>query len=113
MRSIQTVTIGAAASVSSAVDLGLDGVLSAVITDSAWDTAGIQIEGSADGTNYFPVFDNGTLVGVTSAVASKMYSIEPKQVLSARYVRVRSGTSASPVVQADSTTLTIISGHFI
>lgn len=113
MRSVQIATIAATASVSDIIDLGLDGNLSGIITDAAWDTAGIQIEGSMDGTNFFPMFDNATVLGVTSAAASAFYAFDIHRTISARYIRVRSGTSAAPVAQADETLLTVISGHFV
>lgn len=113
MRSVQTVTIADGASVSGVVDLGLDGNLSGIITDSGWNATGIQVEGSWDGVNFFPVFDGGTLMGVTSAVASTFYVLDVHRTVSVRYVRLRSGTSAVPVAQTGATTLTVISGHFV
>lgn len=113
MRSVQIATIEAAASVSDTIDLGLDGNISGLITDAAWDSAGIQIEGSMDGTNFFPMFDNANIIGVTRAAASSFYSLDIHRTVSARYIRVRSGTSAVPVVQADETLVTVISGHFV
>lgn len=113
MRSLQIATFAAGASVSDIVDLGLDGNLSGLITDGAFDGADIRIEGSMDGINFFPLLDGSTSVGVASAVASTFYVFDIHKTISARYIKLRSGTSAVPVVQADETLVTVISGHFV
>jgi hypothetical protein len=114
MRSIQLATILSGQSLSNAVDLGLDGNLAAIITDSAWDTNEIEVQGSVDGTNYFPVYTSGSQkLEVAAAVASRIYLFDTHFTAGVRYVKFLSTASDVPVNQTGNTVLTVISGHFV
>ena len=101
---VYTVTIAASASQSSEIELQgqINGF--AIEMPNAWDTAGITFLGShtAGGTYKKIVGDTGTELSVTAAT-NEMIAIDTAtkaQALKAfKYIKVRSGTVASPVVQ--------------
>ena len=103
-----TVTIGAGASLSGAVQLR-ELKLLAVITASTWDTAAITFQISFDGVTYFKVWtDAGAEYSIAAVTASTYLAINPVHFLGARYLKVQSGTTAIPVNQADATIVTLI-----
>lgn len=73
--------------------------LVALQTPAAWTTANITFLGSLDGVTYCTVKDSGgTEVAVTTA-ASTSHVLNPETFGGFRYLKVRSGTAASPVNQ--------------
>jgi hypothetical protein len=76
------------------------GGLPAVIEmPAAWDAANLTFQTSGDGVNYFNVYDEfGAEVTVTAAV-SRRIRLDPVQWSGIQYVKVRSGTSGTPVNQ--------------
>ena len=99
-RVAQTVTILSAASVSDAIDLA-DASLLGFIMPAEWTTAALNLEVSTDGTAWGSAYDAyGSLVGsVATPVVSGNYAVDMSALLPWRFVRFRSGTAASPVVQ--------------
>lgn len=113
MRSVFTATIANGASVSDAWDMGLGGGLIGLISPSAWTAAGIQLEGSMDNVTFYPLTDTlGSAVGISSVTVSLMYYFDALAAMPARYIRVRSGTSAVPVNQGAARTLYLIARQF-
>jgi hypothetical protein len=112
MRSNQTATIAINASLSDSIDMA-DGSLVGIIMPAAWTAGGLHIAGSVDGTNFYPLFDTaGNELGVTSAVASYMYTFDPGLAVPPRYIKIRSGTAGTPVVQLAARTFTVIGRRF-
>lgn len=110
MRSSLSATITAGTSISDIVDLGVTGSAVGLLTSSTWTASGIQLEGSLAGINFYPMFDSfGAVVGVSSAAASALYTLDIVAAIPARYIRVRSGTSGAPVNQTNTTVVTVIS----
>lgn len=106
-RQTKTVTIAAGTSVSDSVDLGEE-LFNGFIMPSAWTAASISIEVSQDNTNWISaIYDStNTQVGsYTNAVAGAAYAVDVLTFSLFRYVRFRSGTNSSPVVQAATRTL--------
>lgn len=80
---------------------------------AAWTTANLTFQGSEDGSVYGNVHDEfGTEVGVTvptgADAAMKMIVVSPSAWWSWRYLKVRSGTSASAVNQGAARTIKVI-----
>jgi len=107
-----TVTILDGQSLSGAADLRALGAPVAIITDAAWDTNAVTFQLSVDGVLYTDLRSGATEVGQPAVVASAITALNPFDFLAARYIKVRSGTSAAPVVQAGDTVVTIVARPF-
>ncbi len=113
MLTSQVAVIAAGASVSTAVNL-FDGNLVGIQMPAAWTAAGIQLEGSFDGLSFFPLHDvSGNALGIASPGINLQYALDPVNFLGVRFVRIRSGTSAAPVIQVSSATLNLLSRRFL
>jgi hypothetical protein len=106
-RTITSVTISSGGSLSSTVDLS-GASLAGIILPSNWTAAsitfrvGLSLTGLAD-----LVSTDGTEVSYPVA-AGKAFLVNPLDWAGARYLQIRSGTSASPVVQTNGATVTLI-----
>ena len=107
-----TVTISSGASISAGFETQGMPIVGILCDPTAWTAAGITFQASEPtGTTYGNVYDpTGTEVAVTISTASYAI-IQPSDYAScygSPYVRIRSGTSGSPVTQGGVRTLTII-----
>lgn len=83
----------------------------AINMTTAWDTANITLQAcpTGDGTFQDVYDDNGTEVTITAAasriitVNTNLYNLAPL-----RFIKLRSGTTATPVAQSTSRTLTLV-----
>lgn len=102
----KTATITAGGSLSNAVDLGgdrpgeLHSLISLQMPATAWTAAALTFQGSMDGATYADVYKSDGNELSVSVGASRFVLLSPSQFAGLRYVKVRSGTSASPVAQA-------------
>ena len=103
----RSVTVANGASLSGALDVG-DYTIVGVITDSAWDTNALTFQASADGVNFFNLYNEGTEVNFAGTVASTYHIIDPALMFGVRSIKVRSGTGATPVNQVGATVVTVI-----
>jgi hypothetical protein len=95
-----TATIASGASLSGAVCLSA-GTLTGIQLPSAWTTADLTFQGSADGVAYANVYDQlGNEATITSAGASTYVPLGAFDFAGLSWLKVRSGTSGTPVVQA-------------
>ena len=108
-RSTRVLTINNGASVSNTLDLTETNLLG-FITPAAWTTAALTLEVSPDGVTFYPAYDyTGSQTGYFSAPAvSAGYAVDLSSLMPWRYVRLRSGTSATPVTQAAARTFIAI-----
>jgi hypothetical protein len=100
-RSTATATISNGTSVSGSIDLSTTALLG-FIAPSAWTTASLSLEVSVDNTNWAAAIYDSTNSSTgywASVVAGSAYAVDTVSMLPFRYVRLRSGTSAAPVVQ--------------
>lgn len=104
-----TVTIANGQSLSGALDLG-GATLAGIVMPSGWTAAALTFQVSADGVTYqdLVVFDEYTIASSLVA-ASKTIGIPAGDFAAWRYVKVRSGTSGTPVNQGGSRVLTLVS----
>jgi hypothetical protein len=106
LRVVKTATIANGTSLSAAVDLtGL--TLVGIQMPSAWTAADLTFEASTDDGTYDDVYD-GALEYSVSAAASRFIRIAPSDLVSAQYLKVRSGTSGTPVNQLAERAITLI-----
>lgn len=102
-------TIAAAASLSDAVDLD-NNTAHALVIGSAWVAAAITFQVSLDGTTYHDLYDGSGEVTVASASvgANRAIALDPNTFLGFRYLKVRSGSAATPVAQTGGATVTVV-----
>ena len=111
---VSTTTIPSGSSVSNTIDCN-DRTITGFISPDAWTTAALTLEASADGQTWIAsLFDStSTAVGSYPSIAvSSGYAIDINAMLPWRFVRFRSGTSASPVAQAAARVFTIIARDY-
>jgi hypothetical protein len=102
-----TATIANGASLSGAVNLS-GFTLIGIDMPASWTAANLTLQASVDNSTWDNVFDQtGTEVTITAA-ASRFILLNPADFVSVRYLRVRSGTSGTPVNQGGARTITLI-----
>jgi len=75
---------------------------------ASWTAANLTLQASVDNSTWDDVFDFlGTEVTITAA-ASRFILLNPADFVSVRYLKVRSGTSGTPVNQGGARTITLI-----
>lgn len=109
-RAVATIASGQA--LSSEIDLE-GSVISSLVLPSGWDAAALTFQASADGATWGNVYDDaGTEVTVasTSVVAGRVIVNKAvlEQLAGLRRIRLRSGTSAAPINQTASRTITVL-----
>lgn len=108
------VTIASGASLSGSRDLGLTtsgAKFVGIIMPDSWDTADLTFQGSDDNSTFKNVYDdNDAEVTVQAGSARSIgFRNEIQQALSAfRFIKVRSGTSGTPVTQSSSRVLQLL-----
>lgn len=95
-----TATIEQSESLSDAVDLEA-GTLAAIIMPAAWDAADLTFQASGNGEDFFDLYDEQAQEIAVDADADYYIRLIPPEWAGIRYIKVRSGTSGSPVTQAD------------
>lgn len=95
-----TATIAEGASLSGSVSLGRNLQLFAIKMPAAWDAAAITLQTSVDGSAWSNVFlPGGTEYSLTVAAASWVL-LDPTYLEGlGPYIKIRSGTSGTPVNQ--------------
>src|ERR1700732_2123714 len=106
------VTILNGQSLSNAVQVGA-AQLAAVEMPAAWDAAGMTFQASVDGINFFNLKDDtGAEISLVVAAATHVglgegSTAKTEQFRGAPYLKVRSGTGASPVNQTADRIITL------
>lgn len=106
------IQIGAAASLSGEVDIGVQSLVGIVVPTN-WTTAGISLQASYDGgTTWSELVDQtATAIGsssLTGGTLSYFVAVDPTKLRGIRSLKIRSGTQAAPVSQVASVTLQLI-----
>jgi hypothetical protein len=85
-----------------------DGLPAAIAMPSTWTTASLTFQGSADGVTFLDLYDSaGNEITVTAA-ASRLIVFHPADLCGLVALKVRSGTSGTPVNQAADRTLSVV-----
>jgi len=106
-----TVTIAAGASLSGAVNLAACTPIRIIAgaAASGWTTANLTFQVSHDGATYGNFRDQyGTEISATVVTAGDVIQLDGGTFTSMRYIKVRSGTTGTPVNQASDQVVTII-----
>lgn len=103
-----TAVIANNAALSAAVDL-VGFRLAGIIIPASWTTANITFVTSPDGTNWFDRYDHqGAEYVVTVGGASRSIIVPMVDFLGVRHLKIRSGTTGTPVNQGGERTLTLL-----
>lgn len=106
-----TTTIESGASLTAAIDLG-HGTLVEIRMPDEWTAADLTFDsGGLDGSSYLPIYDGGTERTV-EVDADRAVRLTPADWAGIRYLKIRSGTGASPVNQGAERTLTLVTRPF-
>jgi hypothetical protein len=102
---LPTDTIANGASLGSGVNLN-DQHLVGIVMPAAWTAAALTFSGSLDNSTWFDIYDNNGVELTVQAAASRFIAIPAGLLPPLPYLRVRSGTSGTPVNQAGARILT-------
>lgn len=85
-----------------------DQPLVAIQMPASWTAANLTFQGSNDGTTFFDVYNlDGDEYTVTAA-ASRYIVLSPFEFQWARYIKIRSGTTGTPVNQSADRTIVLV-----
>lgn len=108
-----TATIALSGNLSSGVDLGAGNALSKIHMSAGWDTAAITLQVSLDNSNWANLYDDlGNEVTIQAAASRAIALTNIAQLAGYRYIKVRSGTSGTPVTQTAQRDLTVVTLPF-
>lgn len=107
LRDTLDVVIASGGSLSPVVDLGSLTPLG-IVMPAAWDAAGLTFMVSADGTTFYDLYDDAATEVAVAADASRVVRLDPANWAGFRYIKIRSGTTGSPVNQNADRTLTLL-----
>lgn len=107
LRSTETVTIANGASLSDAVDISGAAVVG-IVMPAVWTAAELTFQASADGTAYNNLYSDDDSEYSVQAAAARYIHIVPSEFAGIRYLKVRSGTSGTPVNQGAERTVTLV-----
>ena len=96
------------ASLSSGVRLPAACYLSGIIMPGTWTAADLSFQGSHDGVTYYDIYDEYGSEVIVNADASRHIVLQPGIWSGTRFLKVRSGTTGTPVTQAAARTLNLI-----
>jgi len=102
------ITIANGASLSGAVDFYVTDNPVALQMPAAWTTANLTVQASFDGTTFTDVYSDDGTEKVITAAASRWIYLNITQFLGVRQIKLRSGTSGSPVSQGAARTIYLI-----
>jgi hypothetical protein len=102
----QTTTIANGAALSAAIDVAGCSI-QGVLLPAVWTAAVMTFAVSFDGITYFPLFDSSGAEVSYTVVAGHAVFFPTYNWRMVRYLKIRSGTSASPVNQGQTTIVTL------
>lgn len=95
-------------SISAEIDLGKGGKLQGIYMPAAWTTADITLQAaSSSGGTFLDVYDDAGTEASISAAASRYITLYPDQFAGVRFIKIRSGTTGTPVNQAAARSLVL------
>jgi hypothetical protein len=107
-RTISATVLNGATGLSAAIFLG-DQVPVRIQMSTGWSAADLTFQVSADGTTFFDKYDGpGGYEYTIKAAASRSIDLNPSDWLGASWIKVRSGTTGTPVNQGADRALTLV-----
>lgn len=102
------VTIALGASLSDAVDIGQGAAVVRIGMPTAWTAAVLTLSVSDDNVTYRNLYDRNGNEYTLQAGTARSIIVPPADTYGSRYLKVRSGTSGTPVTQATAQTLRVL-----
>lgn len=103
----RTAVIANGEAVSAAVDI--DGAsVCGILLPASWTTANLTLQGSYDKSTYANVYDMDGVEITIVAAASRYIALNPADFLGIKSLKLRSGTSGTPVNQAAERSITVV-----
>lgn len=107
---VKTLSIPAGESISNTIDIDKRG-LQAIVIPSSWTKAAISFQMAIEeGGDYVDVFFSTGEEVKFFPDASKAYVISPSVLEGLRFIKIRSGSSATPVIQVSTANIKLILG---
>jgi hypothetical protein len=107
----RTATIANGASLSAAVEIG-DATVVALVMPGTWTAASITLQASIDGTTFVDVYKNNGATEFEVTVAASRWALlnlpDIAGLRGAHSIKVRSGTSGSPVAQGGARSIGVV-----
>lgn len=103
----QTIANGTAIT-ATGFDVGAGAYVTGILMPAAWTAASLTFQVSIDSANFFDLYDNYGAELVIPAAASRVITVPATLFLGFRYIKVRSGPTASPINQGADRTITLI-----
>jgi len=104
------VTIAAGESLSTALDIRIDNILS-IKVPSTWTAASISFLGSIDDTTFDEVYTKDNVLFEQAVTAGKLLQLDAINTLGYNHLKIQSGTAASPVNQTVEAVIKMGSGQ--
>ena len=102
----RTATIAINTNLSDAVDIG-NSIAGCILVPTI-DSATLSFQGSPDGVTYSSLYDSAAAEVTTGTASTGGRTVAlPTTVLACRFVKIRSGTAATPVTQTAARSLVI------
>lgn len=106
-----TVTIASGASLSSAAHLR-GRIPVGIYMPSAWDAASITLQGcNTEGGTYVDIYTTAGAEFSVSAGVNRYIPLDPVPLYGVNFLKIRSGTSGTPVIQAAQRDLVLMTGR--
>lgn len=102
-----TATIANGAALSGAIHLRTHRLF-ALQMPADWTAADLTFQGSFDGTTYADVYDEDDAEVVVEAAAARFIILDPAKFLGLQRLKIRSGTTGSPVNQGAARDIAVI-----
>jgi hypothetical protein len=103
-----TVTITNGTSLSTVAHVGEE-TLVGIILPAGWDVAALTFQVSNDNVTFYNLYDKDAEVTVTSAAGSRSVALDPVKTFPYPYLKIRSGTSGTPVNQTADRSIILLS----
>ena len=102
-----TATIASGASLSDEVRVPGGKAVVVIQMPASWTTANLTFQVSLDGANYYNLYDDLGGEVTVNAAASRIIRLVPADWWAAPFLKIRSGTSGTPVNQAGDRSITL------
>ena len=103
----QTIANGAAIT-ATGFDVGAGAFVTGILMPAAWTAASLSFQVSIDSANFYDLYDTFGSEVVVATAASRVITVPATLMLGFRYIKVRSGTTGTPVYQGADRTITLI-----
>lgn len=96
---VLSVWFGGQTGISNTLDISTVAAVVGLVTPANWTPAAVSVEGSANGTDFYPIYDGMNASDLTFNVApGTMVAINPNRLRCCMAIRLRSGGHDAPPI---------------